>query len=215
MFVRPCWRPRSAEDSYRLIEANPWALLVSNGPGGPLVTNLPLMLDRARGSSGTLIGHIARANHHTRVLQENPSATALAVFHGASSYVTPTWYPNRDMPGTYYYTAVHCYGRLSLLAEPELEASLHTLNDRMEDGGPGAWRMDEIPHSEVTRRLPAILGFELEIERIEGKFKLGQDEPRKDAMAVAEHLASSGEARHRELAEAVRRANQHRPEKDD
>ena len=72
--------------------------------------------------------------------------------------------------------------------------------------------MDEVPHSEITRRLPNIAGFELEIERLEAKFKLGQDEPRKDAMAVADRLIASTDPSQRQLGEAVRRANADRAE---
>jgi transcriptional regulator len=116
------------------------------------------------------------------------------------------------MPGTYYYTAVHCYGRIRAQSEAELEATLKVLNDRMERPLLTGWSMEEVPRSEITRRLPNIAGFELEIERLEAKFKLGQDEPRKDAMAVAERLRISPDASRRELGEAVRRANVERAE---
>src|SRR5581483_1806692 len=191
MFVRPVWRPRSVEDAWQIIDENLWALLVNNGPQGPLVTNLPLLLDRGQGPLGTLIGHLARANEHAAALfaAQEP---ALAVFHGPYSYVTPTWYPNRDMPGTYYYMAVHCYCSVRAQSDAELERSLRILNDRMEQPVTNGWRIDEVPRSEITRRLPNIAGFELRIERLEAKFKLGQDEPKKDALAVADRLEASG-----------------------
>ena len=210
MFVRPCWKPWEIEAAYELIGRNPWALLVSNGDDGPFATNLPLMLDSSRGPHGVLIGHIARANDHVRVLAA-AGAPVLAVFEGPSSFVSASWYPNRDMPGTYYYTAVHCYGRVRVQPEAELEAALGSLTDRMEGPVPNGWKMNEIPHSEVTRRLPAIVGFEIEVERLEAKFKLGQDEPRKDAMSVAEHLGAAPDANSRALADLVRRANSDRP----
>jgi transcriptional regulator len=206
MFVRPSWRPQSLDDAYRLIDDYPWALLVSNHASGPLVTNVPLLLDRKRGRHGTLVGHIARANEHAEVLLNSTTPT-LAVFQGPYSYVTPSWYPNRDMPGTYYYTAIHCYGRVRRQSEAELEASLRVLNDRMEKAVPNGWRIDEVPRSEITRRLPSIVGFDIEIERFEAKFKLGQDEPRKDALAVAERLLSSPDASQRALGEMTRREN--------
>lgn len=206
MFVRPCWRPQSLDESYRIIDENPWALIITNGDHGPLVTNLPLLLNRSRGPHGTLLGHLARSNEHAAALFA-ASAPSLAVFHGPYSYVTPSWYPNRDMPGTYYYTAVHCYGRIRTQNDAELEATLEILNDRMEGPIAGGWRIDEVPRSEITRRLPNIAGFELEIERIEAKFKLGQDEPRKDALAVAARLLGSSEAMLRRLGEMTRRAN--------
>ena len=210
MFVRPVWRPSSPDAAFEIIEEYSWGLLVNNGADGPLVTNLPFLLDRNRGSKGTLLSHIARANEHAQVLAAATTPT-LAVFHGPYSYVTPSWYPNRDMPGTYYYTAIHCYGRIRQQTDAELEKTLERLNDRMERPIPGGWKMDEVPHSEITRRLPSILGFELEIERLEAKFKLGQDEPRKDAMAVAEQLLRSEDAWQRRVGEMTRRENEQRP----
>lgn len=210
MFVRPSWTPRDAQAAYALIGAFPWALLVQNGDDGPFATNLPLLLDRSRGRYGTLIGHMARMNDHSRALGE-ARGPALAIFEGPYSFVTASWYPNRDMPSTYYYTAVHCYGPIRIQTEAELEASLGVLTGRMEGPLPNGWRMDEVPPSEITRRLPSIVGFEIPIERLEAKFKLGQDEPRKDALAVAVRLAGSTDASARLLSEMVRRENADRP----
>lgn len=205
MFVRPSWRPRAAEEMLRLIDENPWALLVNNGEEGPQATNLPLLLDRSRGKGGVLVGHMARANHHAEALP--PKAPTLAIFAGPYSFVTASWYPNRDMPSTYYYTAVHCYGGMRLQTEAELERWLGVLTDRMEGRFPNGWKVTEVPRSEITRRLPFIVGFEIEIERLEGKFKLGQDEPKKDALAVADQLARATDPSHRALAEMIRRYN--------
>lgn len=212
MFVRSSWKPRTEQEVYGLIDANPWALLVNNDDNGPYATNLPLLLDRSRGNNGVLVGHLARGNEHARVLQSTQTPT-LAIFEGPSSYVTASWYPKRDMPSTYYYTAVHCYGSISFQSEPQLEHWLEILTNRMEAGFPNAWKMTDINHADITRRLPLILGFEIEIQKIEGKFKLGQDEPKKDAMAVCEHIASSARPACRELAEMIRRYNQDRPDR--
>lgn len=202
MFVRPCWRPASGLDAVELIEKNPWALLVSNGPDGPLATNLPLLFDGSRRDKSVLIGHIARANPHLSLLRQRES-NALAIFQGPWSYVTASWYPGRDMPSTYYYTAVHCYGNLEWQSEEELDASLEILTRRMESPIPGGWRTNEIPRSEITRRFASIAGFAFRIDRMEAKFKLGQDEPLRDALAVAEKLGDSDS----ELAQLIRVQN--------
>ncbi len=209
MFVRPCWKPRTQEEISELIDQNPWALLVSNGEEGPYATNMPLLLDRSRGDYGVLVGHIAKANPHAEALERSSSST-LAIFQGPYSYVTASWYPNRDMPSTYYYTTAHCYGHLRLQTNIALERSLEVLTDRMESQFPNGWKTTEIDHSGITRRLNHILGFELPIDRIEGKFKLGQDEPRKDALAVADKLALATDASHRALSEMIRLHNQDR-----
>jgi transcriptional regulator len=209
MFVRPCWRPASEQDAVALMEQNPWALLVSNGPQGPYATNLPLLFDHRRRDKTVLLGHIARANEHAAHLRDS-SVPALAIFEGPYSYVTASWYPKRDMPSTYYYTAVHCYGQIHLQNEAELDESIAKLTRTMEDPIAGGWKTSEIPREAITRRFRSIVGFEFHIDRLEAKFKLGQDEPLKDALAVAEHL----EARNREsdfaLAELIRAQNRGR-----
>lgn len=212
MFVRPCWKPRTDEELYAFMEAHPWALLVNNGVDGPFATNLPLLLDRTRGEKGTLVGHIARANAHAQVLTTEQTPT-LAVFQGPYSFVSGSWYPKRDMPSTYYYTSAHCYGRLRIQTIDELEHWVEVLTTRMESEYPDGWNFGDVPHSDITRRLPAIVGFEMEIQRIEGKFKLGQDEPKKDAMAVCRHLESSSEASQTELSKLIHSYNANREDK--
>jgi transcriptional regulator len=207
MFVRSCWKPTEV-DIWKLVEANPWALLVNNDSEGPLATNLPLILDRSR-QNPVLVGHLARANAHAQVLREAATPT-LAIFHGPVSYVTASWYPNRDMPSTYYYTAVHCYGRVQVQDEVALRRSVEELTQGMEAQYPNGWKTSEIPPQDITRRLPSIMGFEIEIDRVEGKFKLGQDEPVKDAMAVGHRLAESSEPAMQQLAELVIRYNRNR-----
>jgi transcriptional regulator len=209
MFVRPCWQPTSSQDTRSLIEQNPWALLVSNGDDGPFATNLPLLIDPSSSypdSPLTLVGHIARANDHAQQLA-NPKTIFLAIFEGPYSYVTASWYPGRDMPSTYYYTAVHCYGRIELQQEQELDTSLKELTQRMESPIPDGWKIDEIPRSEITRRFSGITGFRLHVNRVEAKFKLGQDEPIRDALAVADELDSRNEGSLRELAYLIRQNN--------
>jgi transcriptional regulator len=206
MFVRPCWRPSSEQDAIELIEKNPWALLVSNRAGGPIATNLPLLFDYKRDDKTVLIGHIAKANEHAALLS-NTDETMLAIFEGPYSYVTASWYPKRDMPSTYYYTAVHCYGRIALQDEPQLEESVERLTQMMEAPIAGGWKTSEIERAAITRRYKSILGFELHIDRLEAKFKLGQDEPLKDALAVAEQLEGRSGNDDLELASMIRKQN--------
>jgi transcriptional regulator len=204
MFVRPCWRPKSPLDVRRVIEENSWALLVSQTAEGPLATNLPLLLESQEPL--VLVGHIARANQHFAALQHT-EAPVLAIFEGPWSYVTASWYPKRQMPSTYYYTAVHCYGGLEFQDEEALDRSLGVLVNQMESAHPKGWKTSEIPRSEITRRFAAIIGFRMHVTRVEAKFKLGQDEPLGDALAVADILATHGAHQDRQLAEMIRGQN--------
>jgi transcriptional regulator len=209
MFVRPCWLPQSEEDVFAIMESNPWGLLVSNGTEGPRLTNVAWVLDRKRGNHGCLTSHISRANEHAPALLEETNPV-LAVFHGPSKYISASWYPLRDMPPTVYYTAVHCYGSLSFQDNATLREAIEELTNRSERGVPEGWRTSEIPESDVTRRLPKILGFDLLINRMEAKFKLGQDEPKRDAMAVGERLLLSEDPADRFLGGMIVRFNEDR-----
>jgi transcriptional regulator len=99
------------------------------------------------------------------------------------------------MPSTYYYTAVHCFGTIEMQEEAALDEHLEDLTQRMESSIPGGWRTDEIPRTEITRRFAAIAGFRILVDRLEAKFKLGQDEPLRDALAVAEQLGKHNHPR--------------------
>jgi transcriptional regulator len=210
MFVRPCWRPTSPQDAIEIIDRNPWALLVSNGTEVPFATNLPLLLDHSKpnvyNGEAVLVGHIARGNEHAGALAV-PGAKVVAIFEGPWSYVTASWYPNRDMPSTYYYTAVHCFGTVELQGEPALDESLERLVQRSESGYPSGWRTDEIPRSEITRRFAGIMGFRIHVSKIEAKFKLGQDEPLKDALSVAENLERQASPADHAVAALIRKHN--------
>jgi transcriptional regulator len=209
MFVRPCWQPAAPRDTLSLIEEHPWALLVSNGDDGPLATNLPLLIEpssREFGAPLILVGHMARANDHSKQLAD-VDASFLAIFEGPWSYVTASWYPDRDMPSTYYYTAVHCYGTIELQDTPALDVSIENLTERMESGYANGWHTREIPREAITRRFAGIVGFRMHVKRVEAKFKLGQDEPLRDALAVADELENHETSSDRSLASLIRKHN--------
>ncbi len=210
MFVRNSWKVRTEEELWKFVDKYSWALLVNNGDAGPYATNLPLMLDRS-GGAPVLVGHIAEGNEHAGALRGAATPT-LAVFQGPVSYVTASWYPGRDMPPTYYYTSVHCYGHVRIQDEEALRASLEVLTASMESQFIGGWNTSEIPPFDITRCLKHIMGFELSVERVEGKFKLGQDEPKRDALAVAQRLSDSQDSGQRELARMIFRYNSDRSE---
>jgi transcriptional regulator len=218
VFVRPCWKPKSRQDVYDVIRENSWGQLISNGADGPYVTNLPFVLSVTSNGSGeddsgedrvVLTSHIARGNDHSDAIQA-ATEPVLAVFEGPSSYVTASWYPGRDMPPTIYYSAVHCYGHLVFQEKPQLLESVEDLTARNERHIPDGWKTSEIPREAVIRRLNSILGFELHVDRLEAKFKLGQDEPKPDAMAVGERLLASNDPRDRALGAMVVRYNEGR-----
>jgi transcriptional regulator len=156
------------------IEHNSFGLLVSQVDGLPYATHLPFLLERSAGAHGSLVGHLARANPHWRQLN---GQTALAVFSGPHAYISPTWYEVQNVVPTWNYVAVHAYGRVSVLEEREALLEIVQRSVAVyESAMPQPWAID--PSSVfLERMLGQIVGFCIEIERLEGKWKMNQNHP--------------------------------------
>ena len=179
------------------IRAAGLATIVTDGPGGLEANHLPVLLDAGRGPLGTLVGHVAKAN---RVWQGCPDGRrALAVFLGPDAYVTPSWYPTKGRTGevvpTWNYVAVHAHGALRFFEdERRLLALVTALTERHEAGRAERWAVTDAPEPYVRAMLRGIVGFELAVERLEGKWKMSQNRSADDRAGVAEGLAREGRA---------------------
>jgi transcriptional regulator len=150
-----------------------FATLTSIGENGLITSHLPLLFDAGAGEHGQLRGHMARANSQWRDVR----GEVLAVFSGPHAYVSPAWYQEAGTVPTWNYVAVHVYGTFHVVESHDellgiLRSSVHTY----EGGRPEPWVFDESEAS-VARMLGAIVGFRVEITRLEGKWKLSQNHP--------------------------------------
>ena len=184
------------------------ALLVSAAPDGgvPEATHLPLVLAEEEGPHGTLYGHVAKANPQWRGLAV--AGAARAIFTGPEAYVSPSFYPSKQEHGrvvpTWNYIAVQAHGRIRLFDDPDrLLALVSTLTDRHEADRADPWKVADAPESFVRAQLKGIVGFEISVERLEGKRKLSQNRSSADRDGVVAGLAASPEARDREVAAAM------------
>jgi transcriptional regulator len=189
------------------IEAHPFGALVTTSSSGLFATHLPLVLDRQLGPHGTLQGHIARANPHHEVAGDG--SEALVLFTGADSYVTPSMYASKARHGkvvpTWNYVAVHAHGTLRFVREPDaLRVHLARLTARHETSRRQPWSITDAPADYIEKQLGAIVGVEIEITRLEGKWKMSQNRPAEDVDGVIEGLSASDDPREREVAEIVR-----------
>lgn len=175
-----------------LVEAHPFGVLVVPSPSGPpKVSHLPFLLDRARGPHGTIYAHTARANPIWRGFDGR--AGALAVFQGPHGYVSPSWYASRDDVPTWNYAVVHAHGAPRLIeAEANLLNLLRRLAEVHERGRPNRSSTDELSAGTLAELLPAIVGFELPVERIEGKLKLSQNRRPEDREGAVRGLRERG-----------------------
>lgn len=203
MYVPPAFVETDPGILGAFIRRNSFGLLVSQVGGEPFATHVPFLLDTATGPHGTLVGHLARANPHARHLD---GTTALAVFSGPHAYVSPTWYAAENVVPTWNYTAVHATGRVTLVHDPEpLLAIVRDSVAFYESALPTPWTFDG-GSVFATRLLTQIVGFRIEIERLEGKFKLNQNHPPERRERVAAALQAQGDENAVGVADLMRRA---------
>lgn len=177
MYSKPEFAPLSRDEVFGLIEAAAFATVVTAGPQGLVVSHLPFVLDRERGENGTLVSHLARANPHSTLISEGRET--VAIFHGPHGYISPSWYPRnpvRDSAPTWNFAVVHCHGHPVPLHDHATARHLLQLVDVLEKDRDDRWRMRELGPGGMERRIPGIIGFDLPIDRLEAKFKMGQDE---------------------------------------
>ena len=186
---------------HEAIERYSFATLVSQSGGEPFASQLPLLLDRDSGPSGTLIGHMARANPQWR---EAAGQEVLAIFSGPHAYISPTWYEAEKVVPTWNYVAVHAYGRLELTEDAaEAEAVLRRTIETYEASQSKSWRLNE-SREFVSRLTQQIVAFRIPIERIEGKWKLNQNHPPDRRAKVIAVLESRPDENSQEIARLMR-----------
>jgi transcriptional regulator len=177
---------------FDFIARNAFGTLVSSGTGGLHVSHIPFLPERSADGRVRLLGHVARANGQWQALQRAEHVVAL--FEGPHGYVSPSWYADHPAVPTWNYAVVHAHGKVLPLDEAGLRELLARLSATYEAGSPSPWRMQDLPEEFVARMLGVIAGFALEVDRLEGKFKLSQNRPGEDAQRVAGALDARGES---------------------
>ncbi|MFO1070978.1 MAG: FMN-binding negative transcriptional regulator [Geminicoccaceae bacterium] len=196
MYLPPHFREDRPEVQLGLIAAHPLGLLISHGDDGLLADPLPFMHVAGPEPAGLLRAHMARANPHWRRLADG--GDVLVVFQGAQAYVTPAWYAAKREHGkvvpTWNYLTVQVRGRATVTdAVDWLGGQTAALTDRMEAGRDEPWAVKDAPEPFVASQLKAIVGLEVRIERIVGKWKASQNRSPADRAGVREGLALAGD----------------------
>lgn len=187
MYIPEHFRMRDHADAIAFMRANPFAILISSTDEGPFATHLPLSV---RGTADRLLlrGHVAKANPHWRYLEQNPAC--LTIFHGAHAFISTTNYTTRETVPTWNYGAVHVYGNARMFSsEEELQSMLHELIGTFEAAYAEQWA--SLSQSYRERMLSHIVGFEIAVTKIEGKFKLSQNRTREEQSNVMATLEKS------------------------
>ncbi len=206
MYEPPLHREDDLDRKQALIRSRPLGLLVSCGPQGLLANAMPFLLD-VGSKLGTLRAHMARANPQWRDLAASPEA--LVVFQGPDHYVTPSWYPTKQethkVVPTWNYVLVQARGRARVIEDDAwLARQIAELTARQEAGRPAPWAVADAPADFVALQRQAIIGVEIEIEDLHGKWKTSQNRSAADRAGVAEGLEALGDDEAAAMAALVR-----------
>ena len=208
MYQPPHHREERLEVQHALIRANPFGTLITLGADGLIANSIPFILE-PREPFGLLKGHVARANSQWRDFRSD--VEALVVFQGVESYITPSWYATKRETGkvvpTWNYVIVQARGPLRAVEDRGwLAEQIAALTDGVEKGRETPWSVTDAPAPFVEAQLKGIVGLEIPITRIEGKWKLSQNRPEADRRGVVEGLRSEGDEMGREMADLVEKS---------
>lgn len=188
MYTPVAFRETDTGRLHEFIHSHGFATVTTHGSRGLIASHLPLMLDSSRGPLGTLIGHFARANEQA----SDMGCEALIIFSGPHAYISPTWYETPNTVPTWNYVAVHASGILQPVEDrAALAGILEMLVRKYEGSRATPWQFD--PGTEVHQQLlHGIIGFEIEVTRLEGKWKLNQNHPPERRQRVIAALKTQG-----------------------
>jgi transcriptional regulator len=194
---------------HELIRAHPLGALVVLTSAGLAANHVPFLVDPQPAPLGTLRAHIARANPLWR--EPPQDVEALVIFQGPGTYVSPSWYATKRETGrvvpTWNYAVVHAHGAPRFVDDRAwLRRLVEALTARHEAGRPDPWKVTDAPEDFVSRQLDAIVGVEIPIARLVGKWKVSQNRPAQDRAGVVEGLRREGGESAGAMADLVRRA---------
>ena len=193
---------------HEVIRSHPLAQLVTAGPGGLMANPVPFILHADSGEQGVLHAHLARPNPQWREIEAG--AEALVIFQGREGYVTPSWYASKREHGkvvpTWNYVVVQARGAARTIHDGDwLVEHVSQLSDQHETPRETPWAVSDAPGAFITALARGIVGIEVSISTINGKFKMSQNRPEADRDGVAEGLLRDGMAAAAEMAQMVRK----------
>lgn len=198
MYVPQHFEETRIDELHRLIRDYPLGVMVLHGPDGLDAHHLPFELNAADGEHGHLIAHVARANPVWQQIRDGEEV--LVVFRGGDAYISPNWYPSkhethRHVP-TWNYRVVHAHGKIRVRDDERFVRGVVARLTRTHEsrtGAPRPWRMTDSDKDYIDRMLTAIVGIEVALTRLIGKWKLSQNREPRDRVGAADELRKRGE----------------------
>jgi transcriptional regulator len=211
MYIPQNFREERVPVLHDLIEQNSFSTLITLSSTGLIASHIPMVLDREPAPLGILRGHVSRANPQWRDISAD--VQALAIFYGPHHYITPSWYPSKTETGrvvpTWNYVAVHAYGPFRIVENPDwLHSHLTNLTTAHEAQFSKPWNLEDAPVEYIEAMAKGIVGVELRIQRLEGKWKVSQNRSASDRDGVVRGLEELDSPESRAMAALVRERSQ-------
>jgi len=205
MFRPPLFNIDDAKVLKDFMRAQSFALLMTTVDGVPFASHIPLLLEDV-GEHGRLTGHLSKGNGQWQAF--DGSTEALVVFWGPHAYISPSWYEAELNVPTWNYATVHAYGKPTVTDDPDaIRQGQEDMVDYYESAATDNWSMDQLPEDYVAKKLKGIVSFEMQIDRLEGKFKLSQNRTPADREGAINGLKATGDAEAAEVARLMAEFN--------
>ena len=182
MYIPEYQKNKNSSEIKQFLREHSFGILVTQSQGKPTATHIPLALEVDDRGKEVLTGHIAKANQQWKDFGQNQEV--LCIFNGPHAYISSSWYQEEEVP-TWNYIAVHVYGKIKILSEKEVMASLHRLVDTYEAGSQNPVSLSTMSAS-TLKQVKGIVGFQIEITDIQAKYKLSQNREQDHPRIIAE-----------------------------
>jgi len=205
MYVQPAFAVNEHESLHALIRQRPLGTWIARNGTETTVNHVPFLLDDRRGEHGVLMAHVPRANPVWRGLSDSES---IVVFHGPDAYISPSWYASKQehdrVVPTWNYVVVQAHGVSQIIEDRDwLYTHLQKMTGTHELAIGSDWKIEDAPSDYIDNMMKALVGIEIPISRLVGKFKMNQNRSDADKAGVIAGLRQSGESRSLEVADLV------------
>jgi transcriptional regulator len=194
MFLPPLFAEARIEVMHDLIRHHPFGTLVTYGENGLNATQIPFFVIPGTGGFGSLKGHLSKGNPHWREMET--CSECLVIFQGPHGYVSPSWYPSKtathEVVPTWNYATVHAWGRPVITQDAQIKRDLVSgLTDHLESSRAAPWQVTDAPDNFIQKQLNGIVGLEISVTRMEGKWKMSQNRNPEDHAGVLSGLVNT------------------------
>jgi transcriptional regulator len=197
VYIPPLNRVEDREVINAFLHTHPFATLITNAAGKLVASHLPVLFDE---TANALRSHMARANEQWKHFAA--SNEVLCIFHGPHAYISPSWYVQQHTVPTWNYAVVHVYGKPVLVDDVELKRIVFDTTAKFESTMAVPWKIP-LSEQEIAGMVKAIVGFKIEITRVEAKFKLGQNRSREDQEKMLRNLEAAPDNDSRALGQFI------------